>query len=81
MYMWSLSGKESIMEMVLDICNRIYEIASYDMRRVCFKIEKSSMNNPPYTQIRLFTAKKNEGLKQVAYVNSTLNDFKEISQN
>ena len=31
-------------------------------------------------QIRLFTAKENEDLKQVAYVNYTLNEFKELSQ-
>ena len=32
-----------------------------------------------YIQIRLFTAKKNEVLKQVAYVNYTLNNFKELA--
>ena len=28
------SGKESIMDQELDICNRVYEIATYVMRRV-----------------------------------------------
>ena len=31
-------------------------------------------------QIRLFTTKENEDLKQVAYVNYTLNEFKKLSQ-
>ena len=38
------------------------------------------MNKRPYVQIRLFTAKQNEAIKQVAYVNYTLNEFKELSQ-
>ena len=73
-------GKESTMDQELDICNRVYEIATYIMRRVCVKIKKYSVNNPPYNQIRLFTAKENEAMKQVAYVNYTLNKFKELSQ-
>ena len=74
------SGKESTMDQELDICNRVYEIATYIMRRVCVKIKKYSVNKPPYNQIRLFTAKENEVMKQVAYVNYTLNKFKELSQ-
>ena len=50
------------------------------MRRVCVTIKKYSVNKPPYIQIRLFTATKNEAMKQVAYVNYTLNEFKELSQ-
>ena len=68
------SGRESTMDQELDICNRVYEIATYNMRRVCHP------SKPPYIQIRLFTAKENEDLKQVAYVNYTLNEFKELSQ-
>ena len=74
------SGKESTIDQELDICNRVYEIATYIMRRVCVKIKKYSVNKPPYNQIRLFTAKENEVMKQVAYVNYTLNKFKELSQ-
>ena len=74
------SGKESTMDQELEICNRVYEIATYNMRRVCVTIKKYSMNKPPYIQIRLFTAKENEAMKQVAYVNYTLNEFKELSQ-
>ena len=74
------SGKESTMDQELDICNKVYEIATYNMRRVCVTIKKYSVNKPPYIQIRLFTAKENEGLKQVAYVNYTLNELKELSQ-
>ena len=69
------------MDQELDICNRVYEIATYYMRRVCVKIKKNNVNKPPYIQIRLFTAKENEDLKQVAYVNYTLNEFKELSKN
>ena len=74
------SGKESTMDQELDICNRVYEIATYNMRRVCVIITKYSVNKPPYIQIRLFTAKKNEAIKHVANVNYTLNEFKELSQ-
>ena len=74
------SGKESTMDQELDICNKVYETATYNMRRVRVTIKKNSVNKPPYIQIRLFTAKENEGLKQVAYVNYTLNELKELSQ-
>ena len=74
------SGRESTMDQELDICNRVYEIAMYNMRRVGVTIKKYNVSKPPYIQIRLFTAKENEDLKQVAYVNYTLNEFKELSQ-
>ena len=74
------SGRESTMDQELDICNRVYEIATYNMRRVCVTIKKYNVSIPSYIQIRLFTAKKNEDLKQNAYVNYTLNEFKELSQ-
>ena len=72
------SGKESTMDQELDICNRVYEIATYNMRRVFVIIKKYHVNKLPYIQIRLFTAKENEAMKQVAYVNYTLNEFKEL---
>ena len=50
------------------------------MRRVFVTIKKYNLNKPPYIQIRLFTEKENEAMKQVAYVNYTLNEFKELSQ-
>ena len=50
------------------------------MRRVCVTVKKYSVNKPPYIQIRFFTVKENEAMKQVAYVNYTLNEFKELSQ-
>ena len=59
-----------------DICSRVYEIAIYNMRRVCDTIKKYNVNKSPYIRIRLYTAKKNEELKQDAYVNYTLNEFK-----
>ena len=68
------------MDQELDISNRVYEIATYNMRRVCVTIKMYNVSKPPYIQIRLFTAKENEDLKQVAYVNYTLNEFKELSQ-
>ena len=48
--------------------------------RVAVTIKKYSVNKPPYIQIRLFTAKENEAMKQVAYVKYTLNEFNEMSQ-
>ena len=74
------SGRESTMDQELDICKRVYEIATYNMRRVCVTIKKYNVSKPSYIQIRLFTAKENEAMKQVAYVNYTLNEFKELSQ-
>ena len=50
------------------------------MRRACVTIDKYSVKKSPYIQIRLFIAKENEAMKQVAYVNYTLNEFKELSQ-
>ena len=70
------SSKESTMHQELEICNRVYEIATYNMGMVCVTIKKYSVNKPPYIQIRLFTAKEKEAMKQVAYVNYTLNCLK-----
>ena len=72
------SGKESTMDQELDICNRVCEIATYNM--VCVTIKKYNVYKPPYIQIRLFFAKEKEAMKQVAYVNYTLKEFKELSQ-
>ena len=74
------SGKESTMDQELEICNRVYEIATYNMRMVCVTIKKYSVNKPPYIQVRFFTAKENKAMKQSAYVNYTLNELKELSQ-
>ena len=74
------SGKESTMDQELEICNRVYEIATYNMRMVCVTIKKYSVSKPPYIQVRFFIAKENEAMKQSAYVNYTLNELKELSQ-
>ena len=74
------SGKESTMDQELDICSILYEIATYNMRRVHVTIKKNSLNKPTYIQIRLFTAKEIEAMKQVAYVHYTLTEYKELSQ-
>ena len=74
------SDKESTMDQELANCNKVYDIATYNRRQVCVTIKKYNINKPPYIQIRLFTAKENEAMKQVAYVNYTLNEFKELSQ-
>ena len=63
-----------------DICSRVYEMAIYNMRRVCDTIKKYNVKKSPYIWIRLYTAKKNEELKQDAYVNYTLNEFKKLSK-
>ena len=72
------SDKESTMDQELANCNKVYAIATYNRRQVCVTIKK--YKKPPYIQIRLFTAKENEAMKRVAYVNYTLNEFKELSQ-
>ena len=74
------SDKDSTMEQELANCHAVYDVATYKKRRVCVTIKKYSVNKPPYIQIRLFTAKENEVLKQVAYFNYTLNEFKELAQ-
>ena len=43
-------------------------------------IKQHNVNKPSYIMIRLFTAKENEAMKQVAYANYALNEFKELSQ-
>ena len=68
------------MEQELANCHAVYDVAIYKKRRVCVTIKKYNVNKSPYIQIRLFTAKQNEVLKQVAYVNYTLNEFKELAQ-
>ena len=74
------SYKESTMEQELANCNKVYDIASYNRKQVCVTIKKYNVNKPPYIQVRLFFAKENETMKQVAYVNYTLNKFKELPQ-
>ena len=74
------SDKESTMDQGLANCNKVYDIATCNRRQVCVTIKRYNINKPPYIQIRLFTAKENEAMKQVAYVNYTLNEFKELSQ-
>ena len=74
------SDKDSTMEQELANCLAVSDVATYKKRRVCVTIEKYSVNKPPYIQIRLFTAKENEVLKQFAHVNYTLNQFKELAQ-
>ena len=68
------------MDQELDICNRVYQTPIYNLRRVCVTIKKYGLKKPPYIQVRLFTVKENEAMKHVAYVNYTLNEFKELSQ-
>ena len=68
------------MDQELDICNRVYETATNNMRSVCVTIKKYGLNKPPYIQIRLFNVKENGAMKHVAYVNYTLNEFKKLSQ-
>ena len=50
------------------------------MKKVCVTVKKYNVNKQSYLQILLFTAKENEYLKQIAFLNYTLNEFKELSQ-
>ena len=36
-------------------------------RQICVTVLKNNVNRPPYIQIRVFTAKENEVLKQFVY--------------
>ena len=74
-----ISDKESTMDQELANCNKMYDIATYNRRQVWVTIKKYNVNKPPYIQIGLLTAKENEAMQQVAYVNYTLNKFKELS--
>ena len=61
-------------------CNKAYDRATCNRRKVCVTIKKYNVIKPHFIQIRLFTAKDNEVMKHVAYVNYTLNELKELSQ-
>ena len=74
------SDKDSTMEQELANCHAVYDVAAYKKRKVFVTIKQYSVNKPSYIQIRLFTAKENEVLKQVAFVNYTLNKFEELAQ-
>ena len=70
------SDKDSTMEQELANCHAVYNLTIYKMRKVCVPQSRSTVwTNRP---IRLFTAKENEVLKQVAYVNYTLKELKEF---
>ena len=70
------SDKESTIDQELASCNNVYDIATNNRRQIWVTIKKYNVNKPPYIQIRLFTAKGNEAMKQVAYVNLNLKEFK-----
>ena len=74
------SKKESTKDQELVNCTKVYDRAVYYRRQICATIKKNKVNKPAYFQIRLFTAKENEALKQFAYINYTLNEFKDLSQ-
>ena len=63
------SGKESTMDQEVANYNKVNEISTYNMRRVCLTIKKYSVNKSPYIQIRRLAAKKNKAMKQVVYLN------------
>ena len=75
------SDNDSSMDQELANSNKVFDIASYNRRPVCVTIKKYNVNKPPYIPIRLFAAKENETMKEVANVHYTLNEFKELSQN
>ena len=60
------SDKESTTDHELANCSNVFDIATYKRRQICVTIKKYIVNKPPYIQIRLFTAKENEAIKQVA---------------
>ena len=73
------SDKESTTDQELANCNKVYDIATYDRRQVWVTIKKYNVIKPPWIQICLFIAKENKAMKQVAYVNYSLNEFNKLS--
>ena len=63
------SDKGSTMDQELANCNKLYDIAIFNRRQNFLTIKKYNVNKLTYLQTRLFTAKENEAMKQVAYVN------------
>ena len=45
------SDKDSTMEQEFAKCLAVCDVATYKTRRVCVKIQKYSVNKPPYIQI------------------------------
>ncbi|XP_063727293.1 thymosin beta-like [Symsagittifera roscoffensis] len=45
--------EKSTMDQELDICNRVYDLATFNMRKVCVTIKTYKVNKPPYNQQRL----------------------------
>ena len=68
------------MDQELVISNRVNGIATCNIRKLCITIKKYNLNKPTYNQIPLFFSNENEAMKQVAYVNYTLNEMKELFQ-
>ena len=66
------------MDQELANCNKAYDIASYSRRQFCVTIKTYIVIKLSYNQIWLIKAKEKEAMKQVAYVNYTLNQFKEL---
>ena len=72
------SGKSSTMEQELANSHAVNDIARDKKGRVGLTTKKYSVNKPPFIPIWLFIAMENEVLKQVAYVNYSLNEFIEL---
>ena len=72
--------KNSIRKQELMNCHAVYDTPIVNKRRVCvtIKIKKNTAVKSPFIQIRLFSAKEDKILKQVAYVNFNLNDLKKL---
>ena len=65
------------MDQELDICKKVHEKAIYKMR-VCHDPEEKIQQAFLHSKLTLH-CKKYEVLKQVAYVNYNLSEFKELS--
>ena len=53
------------MDQELGNCNKVYDIETYKRWQVCVTIKKYNVKKSPYFQIQLFTAKKNEVMKNL----------------
>ena len=68
------------MDQELANCNKAYDKITYSRRQICVTIKTYIVIKLSYNQIWLIKAKEKGAIKQVAYVNYTLNQFKELYQ-
>ena len=75
-----ISDKDSTMDQELANCNKVYDIAAYIEDKFGSRSRSTMLTNLPTLRFDSSLQKRMEAMKQVDYVNYTLNNFKELSQ-